>query len=71
MTVMCSLDEAKRNPGVFALMYISPDYASLHPGYGAIQTHPGLQNTSMYYELRPVIRLSGCPSDIQFCSRQN
>jgi len=25
----------------------------------------------MYYELRPVIRLSGCPSDIQFCSRQN
>jgi len=48
------------------------DGATRNPGRACDEPHlPGLQNTSMYYELRPVIRLSGCPSDIQFCSRQN
>jgi len=37
MTIMCSLDGTKCNPGVFAVIYISPDYASLHPGYGSIE----------------------------------
>ena len=30
--IRCSLDEAKRNPGMFPTTK-NPDYASLHPGY--------------------------------------
>ena len=44
MTV-CSLDEAKRNPGNACDNTTTPDYVSLHPGYAL--EHPAFVITNM------------------------